>query len=331
MIGSLLIADKAPPLLVSVIIPTYNRQDFIAESINSVLVQTYTNLEILVVDDGSTDNTRSIIENISDSRLHYIYQPNRGRSNARNHALSRATGKFITFLDSDDLYLPNKIELQVNYLIKNVGTKVVYTSAYCINEKGEMLSEKYIASVSGWIYKDVAFFRPVTITLPTVMTYREVIDDVGFFDETMHRFEDTDMWRRISKSYRIDAMSEYTCLLRTHDNNSLLNQDPDYILSALEYYAKKIINEDSEIDLATRNKGLAGLYGYYAAALMSIPKFSNQAITLIHISEIYKTGSSGYVLSPKIEDVHCLKFMCDKIRIIFHLFYCKIKRLSVKN
>ena len=273
--------------LVSVIIPTYNRADFIGASIRSVLEQTYTNLELIVVDDGSTDDTGSVIAAFSDPRFRYIRQPNRGRSNARNHALSLAKGKYITFLDSDDMYLPDKVQTQVSYLRSHPGTGMIYTSAHCVDAQGEMLPNKYKASVSGLIYENIAFFTPVTITLPTVMTYKDVFDHVGGFDEQMYRFEDTDMWRRISKYCRIDAMQEYTCLLRTHDDNSLLNQKPDQIAAALDYYAQKILREDTEIDISIRRKGVANLYRYYVHAFMSLPQFSTTGKKLLEIARTY--------------------------------------------
>lgn len=277
---------QTPPT-VSVIIPTYNRAQYIGESIRSVLLQTYADFEIIIVDDGSTDDTPKVIEAISDPRVRYVRQENRGRSQARNHALSLARGRYITFLDSDDLYLPDKIELQVAYLARHPGAGMVYTSAYCINEVGELLAHRYEATASGMIYEQIAFFTPVTITLPTVMTYREVLDRVGGFDENMSRFEDTDMWRRISKSYRIEAMPEFTCRLRTHGDNSLLNQCPEQIALALEYYAKKIIRDDGEIDLEIRKKGLAALYRYYGHALMTIPQFSSTGRRLMRIAYRY--------------------------------------------
>lgn len=273
--------------LVSVIIPTYNRAAFIGASIRSVLEQTYSNLELIVVDDGSTDDTDSVVAAYSDPRFRYVRQPNRGRSNARNHALSLAKGKFITFLDSDDMYLPDKVQSQVNYLRSHPGTGMVYTSAHCVDDQGEMLPNKYLASVSGLIYESIAFFTPVTITLPTVMTYKEVFDHVGGFDEKMYRFEDTDMWRRISKYCRIDAMQDYTCLLRTHDDNSLLNQKPDQIEAALDYYAEKILREDTEIDISVRRKGVANLYRYYVHAFMSLPQFSATGKRLLEIARTY--------------------------------------------
>lgn len=273
--------------LVSIIMPTYNRAHLIADSVSSVLEQTYLNLEIIVVDDGSTDNTPEVMAGFSDSRLRYIRQPNRGRSNARNHALSLASGEYVTFLDSDDLYVPKKVEIQVDYLKNHPGTGMVYTSAYCIDEKGEMLEHNYEASVSGLIYPYIAFFTPVTITLPTVMTYRQIIDRVGGFDEKMHRFEDTDMWRRISKYCRIDAMPVKTCLLRTHGDNSLLSQNPQHIGSALDYYATKILSEDAEFDINMRRKGLMGLYLYYAHAFMSVPQFAAKGKELLRIAARY--------------------------------------------
>ncbi len=259
--------------LVSVIIPTYNRAHLIRAAVDSVLAQTYRNLEIIVVDDGSTDTTAAVLGALTDPRLQYVQQPNGGRSQARNHALRHATGELISFLDSDDLYLPQKIEQQVNYLHNHPGVGMVYTSAHCINAAGDIMPGHYIASVSGLIYQSIAFFRPVTITLPTVMTYRAVLDAVGHFDETMHRFEDTDLWRRIAKAYRIDAMPEFTCLLRTHDDNALANQDPAVIIEALDYYAAKIMCDDADIPLPIRRAGLARFYNHYGCAFKSHSSF----------------------------------------------------------
>lgn len=335
---------------VSVIIPTYNRAHLIGDSIHSVLTQTYTNLEIIVVDDGSTDNTEEVIAVILDPRLRYIRQPNRGRSNARNHALSLATGKYITFLDSDDLYFPNKIELQVNYLKSHPGVGMIYTSAHCIDDKGQMLAHKYEATKSGLIYENIAFFTPVTITLPTVMTYRAIMEQIGSFDEGLHRFEDTDMWRRISKSYRIDAMPEYTCLLRTHEDNSLLNQDPDQIAAALDYYAAKILNEDMEVDIFVRRKGLASLYKYYGHALMSVPQFSRIGGDLIRIANSYESTTKEFFERDSVIahfarfiyyqcGLNVLKFWIGwsarfvyyrSMNIIYRI-YCKVKLLFVKS
>lgn len=253
---------------VSVIIPTYNRDRFIGDAVQSVLNQTFRDFEVIVIDDGSTDQTREMVQAFSSEKLRYIYQPNQGRSNARNHALRLTNGRYIAFLDSDDLYLPDKLALQVEHMDSHPKIGMIYTSAYCIDENGLLKKEKYEATVSGCIYEDIAFFVPVTITLPTVMVRREVLDKVGGFDEAMARFEDTDMWRRISKHYQINALHERTCLLRTHTDNALAAQHPGQISGALDYYVKKIGEEDTDVGIIIRRKGIARLYGYYGAAMM---------------------------------------------------------------
>lgn len=279
-------AEETKIPTVSVIIATYNRDKFIGEAVQSILDQTYKDFEIIIVDDGSSDSTKEIIESLKDPRVHYYYQENKGRSNARNKALALAKGKYITFLDSDDLYLPSKLEIQVKYMEENPDIHMIYTSAYCIDEIGNSLKHKYEAKTSGKIYKDIAFFVPVTITLPTVMVRKEVFEKAGNFDEVMYRFEDTDMWRRISKHYQIGAISEFTCKLRTHSDNHLLNQDPVKIASALKYYSLKILNEDTEYGIVFLEKNLSNLYIHYGQALQTVPEFAPTGDELIKIAKM---------------------------------------------
>lgn len=328
--------DRENMPLVSIIIPTYNRALYIMECINSVLQQTYKNIEVIVVDDGSNDNTHELIKTISDPRLHYIYQNHSGRSIARNLAILRSKGKFIAFLDSDDMYLPNKVELQVNYLQSHPGTGMVYTSAHCISATGELFDGEYIANTSGLLYEKVAFFLPVTITLPTVMTYRYILDHVGYFDEEMYRFEDTDLSRRISKSYRIDAMPNYTCKLRTHADNSILSQNPQAICTALKYYANKILNEDNEYSIALRKNGLSKLYSYYSAAILTIPKniiFGKQlAIEAANLlSKSTNAQKQSFLKKTAIKALNCcpvwLQIISLRIYIKFLFYYSYIVKI----
>lgn len=279
---------------VSVIIPTYNRKKLISESIQSVLDQTFQDFEIIVVDDGSTDGTAEVIKLFPTEKLKYVYQKNSGRSNARNHALRLAKGRYVAFLDSDDLYLPGKLELQVGYMEEHSEVSMIYTSAYCMDENGNLINHHYDAKVSGWIYKYIAFFVPVTITLPTVMIRREVFDKVGGFDEKMERFEDTDMWRRISKHFYIGAITEPTCKLRTHSDNSLIAQDPQKIVKALDYYASKIFREDTEVGTITLRKGVSVLYQYYGYALLTQSEWASLGRALL-----YKALAS-WPLSPRL-------------------------------
>lgn len=268
--------------VVSIIIPTFNRDKFIGAAVESILEQTYQDFEIIIVDDGSTDRTAEVIRLFPADKLIYIYQTNCGRSNARNYALSIARGRYIAFLDSDDLYLPGKLELQVNYMTEHPEVDMIYTSAYCMDENGNSINHHYDAKVSGRIYKDIAFFVPVTITLPTVMVRRKVFDKVGGFDEKMERFEDTDMWRRISKHFFIGAIAESTCKLRTHRDNSLISQDPQKIVKAVDYYASKIFRDDADVGIITLRKGVSTLYQYYGYALLTQSKWASLGRALLY-------------------------------------------------
>jgi glycosyltransferase involved in cell wall biosynthesis len=210
-----------------------------------------------------------------------LRQENKGRSAARNRAITCARGRYIAFLDSDDIYLEDKLERQIAYMESHPDVGMTYTSALCIDASGDLLPRKYEATVSGNIQEDIAFYIPVTITLPTVMVRREVFDTVGGFDEAMCRFEDTDMWRRISKSYSIGAIQEYTCKLRTHGGNCLMAQDPDQIRGALDYYASKILREDTNLSSWARRRGLAAIYFYYGGAIWMVSHWKDKGLRLL--------------------------------------------------
>ena len=126
---------------VSVIIPTYNRQDLVQEAIDSVLNQTFRDWELIVVDDGSTDQTPSVLQERYDSRIIYIYQENQGESAARNRGLYSATGEYVAFLDSDDLWHPKKLQRQIEVFAEKPELGLVSTQAYWINYEGLLLKQ----------------------------------------------------------------------------------------------------------------------------------------------------------------------------------------------
>lgn len=325
-LGPLLSINDEPPI-VSVLIPTYNRALFICEAIASVLTQTFSDFEIIIVDDGSTDNTEMLIREFSDSRIIYIKQKNKGRSHARNVALSCARGRYIAFLDSDDVYLSGKLALQVSYLDSHPHVGMLYTSADCIDSAGNKALGKYTATVSGRIYKSIAFFRPITITLPTVMVRRELFDEVGSFDENLHRFEDTDMWRRISKMTCIDALSEVTCKLRTHSDNSLCAQNPNQIIRSLNYYAQKVLREDSDMGHWMLRRGLAGLYFYYSRAFLTVPGWQNQGISLLYAAYRFWLLSSEVTLL-EMENLHFSR-LSKRLLTYLIVLYSRFKKIKL--
>ena len=141
--------------LVSVVIPTFNRARLVRRAVQSALDQSYGRLEVVVVDDGSTDGTRDAIAGIDDDRLHYVRQENAGLPAARNRGIAESTGDFIALLDSDDVWLPWKVEAQLAALAAFPASGMVWTDMVAVNEAGTVLHERYLTTMySAYRYLD---------------------------------------------------------------------------------------------------------------------------------------------------------------------------------
>lgn len=183
---------------VSVIIPTYNRAPFITQALESVFAQTFKDFEIIVVDDGSTDNTQEVLKKF-DGRIISILQENQGISPTRNRGIKLALGQYIAFLDSDDFWTPEKLEDQVKVLYANPKVGIVYSRMPIINAQGVKIGMKP-SGVSGRNFRELL---EVWGDLPTstVMVRRECFDKAGFFDPELQTGEDIELWIRIARHY----------------------------------------------------------------------------------------------------------------------------------
>ena len=181
---------------VSIIIPAYNHSEFLAQAVHSVLSQTMTDFEVLVVDDGSTDNSRAVMENIRDARLRYFYKQNGGVSSARNFGLTRAVGEYICFLDSDDFWPSGYLETMLQKMRENPDCEAAYcmrTLLFADGRKVQSYQKQYC--VSGRLTEDL--FKKSFIQTSTLCFKRTVLQGL-FFDEALSNAEDADMWLRVS-------------------------------------------------------------------------------------------------------------------------------------
>lgn len=182
---------------VSVIIPAFNASKSILRTLNSVFNQTYTNYEIVVVDDGSTDDTRSVIQPYL-SKIRYIYQQNQERSAARNTGIEAAEGEYIAFLDADDTWMPNKLEKQIVAFENNPELGMVYCQAYLVAENGQLLGLTGICpSDSEEAYQRLLLGN--FIPSPTPLLRRSVVKEIGGFDSELRHAEDWDYWLRAAR------------------------------------------------------------------------------------------------------------------------------------
>jgi glycosyltransferase involved in cell wall biosynthesis len=207
--------------LVSVVIPTYNRAKYIAEAVESVLKQTYPYIETIVVDDGSTDDTSRILEDFGD-RIEYIRQERKERSSARNRGIRNAKGEYVAFLDSDDVWCPEKVSEQVRVLKENPEVGAVYTDVEFIDENGKRCTElrQWDGPRRKRFYEDLMTNNVVTGSTSSVMIRRECLGEGGPFDEAMNACEDLDLYRRIARTYEFREIRSPLVKIRIHRDNT---------------------------------------------------------------------------------------------------------------
>jgi len=194
-----------PSLRVSVIIPTYNRSWCLAEAIDSVLSQTYRNTELIVVDDGSTDETPALLARYG-NRLRCLRQTNRGVSAARNHGIQAADGVLIAFLDSDDTWQPDKLARQVDFFDRQPAAKICQTEETWIRRGVRVNPKRRHRKPSGWIFE--ASLALCLVSPSAVMMRRELLEEMGGFDESLPACEDYDLWLRVSLRYPIHLIDD---------------------------------------------------------------------------------------------------------------------------
>ncbi|NEX22623.1 glycosyltransferase [Thiorhodococcus mannitoliphagus] len=220
--------EVSPMPHVSVIMPSYNAAPYIAEAIDSVLSQDYPNKELIVIDDGSTDNTVEIVR-AYEARLRLIRQENQGSAVARNAGLAASQGELIAFLDSDDCWLPGKLTAQVSYLRDHPEIGVVFSRWQVWKpdpdggfrrpliperEKPSEQRPKIVPERSGWLYNRL-LFSSLLHTI-TVMARRTLIEQVGEFDPQLKRGQDYDYWIRASRVSEIHQLNTVFALYRIH-------------------------------------------------------------------------------------------------------------------
>jgi len=227
---------------VSVIIHTYNNEKFIAETVESVLNQTYKDYAVIVVDDGSVDGTRDALIPYM-QKIRYHYKENGGIASAKNAGISLSETEFVAFLDHDDLWVPDKLQLQMEHFNENPQIGLVYAK-YTSFRDGKELRTKPEKGYSGWIFKEL--LAKSFIQTSTVVVKRECLDAVGPYDETFSLGDEYDMFLRIAQKFQCGFVDKGLTRYRVHDTNAS-NNDFLFDNENLGVY-KKIYNNFTDLD-----------------------------------------------------------------------------------
>jgi len=210
--------NKAPA--VSVVIATFNYGRFLGCALDSVLAQTFQDFEVIVVDDGSTDDTCQVMRAYSDdARVSYLRREHQGQPRTKNLGIKAAAGRYIAFLDADDLWLPTKLEKQVAILEQDTigAIGVVYSRRLWIDPKGKLIHRKERSPRRGDVLSAI-FLRPF-IAFSSSIVRRSTLDQIGLFDETTQYSIDYDLWLRIASHFHFDFVDEPLILYRTGHGN----------------------------------------------------------------------------------------------------------------
>lgn len=233
---------------ISVVIPTYNRDKLLSDAIDSVLSQTVTPLEILVVDDGSTDSSASVLRSYGD-KIRVIRQENSGVSVARNVGIRAARGSLIAFLDSDDVWLPDRLEQGMQCLERNAGVALVHSDVFLDSGGLRTRPRRGREKFSGYCYAQFFEESPAYPILSTVMVRATAIKSIGCFDEKLRTSEDIDLWLRISRVYPFEFIDEPLVLRRIHEGN-LTSEMSKFFVTDLIVYEKALSEDPSVLKLA---------------------------------------------------------------------------------
>jgi glycosyltransferase involved in cell wall biosynthesis len=268
------------PPKVSVNICCYNAESFIAETINSVLKQTFADLEIIVIDDGSQDKTGQIIKSITDPRIKYVYQENKGLSRSRNIAIGLSAGEYIALLDHDDVWLPDKLELQVALLESAPNIGLVYSDSYFINDKGITsgtffdFKEPYKGSVTCPLF--LGNFIPC---LTTVMRKR-ILTGIELFRTDLTITEEYDLFLRLSIRTQFDFVNRPLAKYRVHATNTSRNM-------------QKGVFEETAV--------LEHFYHDHSAVLDTCGNSIKQRLRAMHwLRALYERSSEGNIITASI-------------------------------
>ncbi|MFV0422319.1 glycosyltransferase family 2 protein [Oleidesulfovibrio sp.] len=286
---------------ISVIIPVYNYAHMLSQALDSVKAQTWNDYEVIVVDDGSTDNTADVVSGYGDS-VRYIYKQRGGAASARNEGIRQATAGIVAFLDADDEWVPEKLAVQMAFWEANPQYDMIYCDMQHV-VRGEKVHHSYLHERdykyfgSGWKYTDL--LHESFVFTPSVLVRKHCFDVVGLHDETLLTCQDLDMWLRIARSFQLGFVDEPLVIRHEHGHNNTLNAERFHLNQIKVFLRNEAESADEEV-LAVLHSRLYMQYfglGYFYFGQMRMTECRTAMQQAIHYGGFRRQALKYYVLS----------------------------------
>ena len=309
------------PIKVSIVLPTYNRDWCITEALDSIFKQDFKGYEIIVIDDGSTDQTENVLKAYHD-KITYVYQGKKGVAAARNEGIRRAKGEYIAFIDSDDLWIKEHLKEHIRVLDEHIEYGMTYNFANVISQDNKMIGE-YSIDLDDNYYPALLYINPTPITTPSVVIRKCVLEELGGFDENMDMCEDIDLWRRVARRHSIKCIPHFLTIVRTRSNQF----DPNLYFIKRKRFLEKAISEDNTLtEDSIRDLYLELYRTYYLAGC----KYEIIFEDLINMAAKYnKIGCllRNHIVSMITTNQNASQNLTDKIK---NIYFCKVRKAMVQ-
>ena len=270
-------------LLFSIVIPTYNRAHLLPSTIATVLEQKYMNFELLVVDDGSTDNTAEVVKAIianSAAKISYIYQINSERSVARNNGLKRAKGDYVLFFDSDDALYPNHLQVAYDYILAHRQPEFLHLRYDVKNSKGQVTSEGPVFQN----FPNLQLIKGNFLSCNGVFVRRDICL-VHFFNEDrrLSAMEDWELWLRLSAEYPLHYVNTITSSIFNHDDRSVVMIKKEALIGSVELIIQCVVNNSTVTHYFKGyiHKFKASCYSYVSLHLALTGRYRKEALRFL--------------------------------------------------
>ncbi len=276
--------------IISVIIPTFNSEKTIRETVESVLNQNLNDFELIIINDGSEDSTLAIISEIKDHRIQVFSYPHTNANISRNHGLHHSVGDYVSFLDADDIWTPDKLELQLQALQENQDAIVAYSWTDYIDENSRFLLSGTHIIENGNVYAKLLVINFLE-SGSNPLIRREALIKLGGFDESLTAAQDWDMWLRLAHDYPFVAVPKVQILYRKSGNSlssNLARQEKACLLVLNKAYSNSPTSTQS-----LQNQSLAHLYKYLSCKALEPPytRHKGKAATLFLLQYIINNSS----------------------------------------